>query len=451
MDGFDIGEQVTTFQLPRKLAFLMEPHSFKVAYGGRHGMKSRAFSGALLTQGLEGVHRILCAREVQKSLVESVHQLLVDQIRRLGYGSYYSVTENAIRGDNGTLFRFTGLSDHTAESMKSFEGFDRFWGEEAQSFTKRSLQIALPTIMRMEGAEAWFSFNPEMDTDEVWQRFIVNQVPGAVVVKTGYRDAIAAGWWNDEQERLRQYDFAYSKDEYDNIWEGNPRTTVIGAIYAREVVDMMSAGRFRAIPYDPRLPVHRVWDLGWNDRMSVIMVQKPHPSAINVINYFEDSEITYAEIVQAMDNLRYRWGDDWLPHDASQHHPTSGTSARKMLASLGCRVKDIPKSDPEMRIKAARMMWPRVYMDNTQVDTPPIFKNRLVGGGHLMDRLKRYKRAVPRNTQEPAAPVHDINSHASDAWGSLAEIVERIRNDGDRILTPLPTWNNADSGMGMLG
>src|SRR6202035_5225231 len=111
------------------------------------------------------------------------------------------------------------------------------------------------------------------------------------------------------------------------------------AIYATEVVEMVTEGRFRPIPYDPRLPVHRVWDLGWADSMAVVMVQKPHPSALNVINYIEDSRLTYANMIAAMDPLNYKWGTDWLPHDATQHHPTSGSNAQKVLQGLGCKVQ----------------------------------------------------------------------------------------------------------------
>jgi phage terminase large subunit len=156
-------------------------------------------------------------------------------------------------------------------------------------------------------------------------------------------------------------------------------------------------------------------------------------------------------MIQAMDGLRYKWGDDWLPHDATQHHPTSGTNARKQLIGLGCRVKDIPKSDPEARIKAARMMFPRVYMDNMKRDTPPDRPDRMLGAGNLMERLKRYKRHVPKNTQEPVGPVHDAASHGSDAWGGLAEIVDQIRN-GDEMPKPkVAAFRNSDAGMGMLG
>ncbi len=445
-------EKQVRLQLPRKLGFLLDPHAYKVAWGGRSSLKSWSFARALLTIGVQYELRILCAREVQKSLMQSVHQLLVDQIRELDLGDYYDVTENAIRGTrNDTLFRFTGLSDQTADTLKSYEGFDILWLEEAQAISRRSFQIALPTIFRNKGAEVWASFNPELDTDEVWQRFIVNTPPGAKVVEMNWRDAVSCGWWTDEQERLRQYDLIYSKNEYENIWEGKPRTVVAGAIYATEIIELITEGRSRPIPYDPRLPVFRIWDLGWADSMAVVMVQKPHHSALNVIGYLEDTRLTYANMIAAMDRLGYKWGTDYLPHDAEQHHPTSGTNARKVLEGLGCKVQIVPRSDPEARIRAARMMFPRCYFDTSKHDTPPERPERLMGAGHLLDRLRRYKRNVPTTTGEPAGPTHDAASHGADAFGALAEIVDRIRNDGERAPVNVAPFQTYDAAMGVLG
>jgi phage terminase large subunit len=295
------------------------------------------------------------------------------------------------------------------------------------------------------------SFNPDLDTDECWERFVVNPPAGTVAVEMNWRDAKACGWWPDEQERLRQYDLVHSPTDYPNIWEGKPRVVLAGAIYATEVVEAITEGRVRALPYDPKLPVHRVWDLGWNDLMTVVMVQKPHPSALNIINYMEESHCGYDDMIAAMDRLNYRWGTDWLPHDGTHHDPKSKTSAQKMLQGFGCTVQIIPRSDPEARIKAARMMWPRLYFDTSKFPTPPERPDRALGAAHLMDRLKRYRRNVPRGTGEPTSPVHDLSSHGADAFGSLAEIVDRIRNDGDQPAPRVPGYRNVDPSLGMLG
>lgn len=439
-------------QLPAKLLFLMDMHPYKVAWGGRNSLKSHSMAGALLTLGIAQDLRILCAREVQKSLRESVHQLLQDKIETLHYEDLYDVTDEAIRSRvTNTLFRFTGLADHTVDSVKSYEGFDIAWLEESHLVTKRSRQVLFPTIFRTKNAEIWESFNPGMDTDDAWERYVIHPPAGAKVVEMNYRDAIDCGWWTDEQEQLRQYDLVHSKGDYDNIWEGKPRSVVAGAIYTNEITEMVRDRRYQPIPYDPRLPVHCIWDLGWNDLMVVIMVQKPTPSSLVVVNYMEEKFISYAEMITALKELKYNWGEDWLPHDREQHHPTSGTNAKKQLIGLGRRVKDLPKSNSENRIRAARMMFPRVYVDNSKRDTPPDRPDRALGAAHLMDRLKRYRRHVPKNTGEEATPIHDITSHGADAWGGLAEIVDRISNNEKVKVELLPAFRNVDSSMGTLG
>ncbi len=116
-------------KFPSKLKWLFEPHRFKVAYGGRGSGKSWNFARALLIKGTEHPMRILCAREVQKSIKQSVHTLLKDQIQDLGLGDFYEVIETSIRGINGTEFSFAGLATTNVESIKSFEGVEVVWVE----------------------------------------------------------------------------------------------------------------------------------------------------------------------------------------------------------------------------------------------------------------------------------------------------------------------------------
>ena len=430
--------------MPEKLAFLLELHRYKVVYGGRAGAKSRSFASALLNLGAAQKLRILCSREIQRSIKDSVMKLLSDTIEARGFGAFYEVFETEISGANGTEFIFSGLAGHTVESIKSFEGVDIVWVEEAQTVQKRSWDILIPTI-RAENSEIWVSFNPNMDTDDTWQRFIVNPPPGAVVVKMNYTDN---PWFPSVLEQERLHCQRTAPDDYENIWEGKCRTVIAGAIYAREIVNMIEEGRIRPTPYDPRLPVHTVWDLGWNDAMSIIMVQKPTASSLNVINYIEDSFRTYAEYVADMTALRYMWGTDWLPHDGANKDPKSGMSAKQVLEGFGRKVKIIGRGDVETGIRNARMMFPRCYIDDT-------LRKRLtghLGAARLIECLKRYRRNVPTSTGEPSTPAHDEYSHAADAWRGLAAIVDQIRNDGDRSpMQTLPAYSNVEPSMGTLG
>ena len=428
--------------IPHKLAFLLELHRYKVAYGGRGGAKSWSFADALLTLGATQRLRILCAREIQRSIKDSVHKLLSDRIETLGMGGFYDILETEIRGRNGTEIFFSGLAGHTVESIKSFEGVDIAWVEEAHTVPKKSWDILIPTI-RAANSEIWVSFNPDMDTDDTWQRFILNPPPGAKVAKMTYADN---PWFPAVLEQERLHSFKTAPQDYRNIWEGECRTVVAGAIYAREITEMVEEGRIRPTPYDPRLPVHTIWDLGWNDAMSIIMVQKPTPSVLNVINYLEDSFKTYAEYVADLNALRYVWGTDWLPHDGVNKDPKSGKSAEQVLRGLGRKVKIIGRGDVEAGIRSARMMFPRVYMDNTTRKRDTGF----LGAARLVDCLKRYARNVPVSTGEPATPIHNQYSHAADAWRGLATIVDQIRNDGDVVMEKLPAFNQPEPSMGML-
>ena len=432
--------------LPPKLGFLMDMHPYKVAYGGRFGLKTRSFALGLLSLGAAQKLRILCCREVMNSIKDSVHQELKGCIEVYGMGGFYDALETEIRGANGTVFIYSGLAGHSVESIKSYANVDICWVEEAQTVKKRSWDILLPTI-RADNSEIWVSFNPDMDTDDTWVRFVVHPPKGTVSVKMGWRDAKEMGWFAPTQEEKRLHCLKYQPDDYENIWEGKCRTVVAGAIYAREVIAMVEEKRIRPMPYDPRLPVHRIWDLGWNDAMAIIMVQKPTPTSLTVVNYLEDNFKRYDEYISDMKALRYNFGQDWLPHDGANGDPKTGKSAAGVLRGLGCKVRMMPKTDAESRIKAARMMFPRVYIDDTERARDTGF----LGAARLVDCLKRYRRNVPKSTDEPSTPIHDQYSHACDAFGGLAEIVDQLRNDVEPKNETLPGWTNPDPGLGLLG
>jgi phage terminase large subunit len=174
-------------QLPRKLAFLFKPARYKVLHGGRGGAKSWGVARALLIMGTERPIRILCAREIQNSISESVHKLLSDQIAALGLDAFYKVQETAIKGVNGTEFAFVGIRQQGVQKIKSYEGYDICWVEEAQTVTDRSWSILTPTI-RKPGSEIWITFNPDLEDDPTYQRFVVNPPTGAQVVEVNYTD-----------------------------------------------------------------------------------------------------------------------------------------------------------------------------------------------------------------------------------------------------------------------
>lgn len=403
-------------EFPESLRYLFDQSRYKVAYGGRGSGKSWGFARALLITGAEKPLRILCAREVQKSIKQSVHTLLEDQIQALGLGAFYEVTEAEIRGRNGTLFSFTGLASHTVESVKSFEGCDRVWVEEAQTVSKKSWDILIPTI-RKPGSEIWVSFNPDLDTDDTYQRFVVNPPPNCITKKVNYSDN---PWFPAELETERKHCFKTRPEDYENIWEGNCKAAVEGAIYAEEVRVAQENGQITYLPYDPLLKVQAVWDLGWNDSMSIILCQKVR-SELRVIEYIEDNHKTLDYYSAMLKNKNLNWGKLYLPHDGDTRDFKTGKSARELLTKLGWTVSIVPNIGIEQGIKAARMGFRQCLFNKASTE-------------RLMDCLKRYRRQINQQTNEPGPPLHDEYSHGADCFRYLMISADSMSND---------TWGGA--------
>jgi phage terminase large subunit len=392
------------YQFAEKVGGLFGTSRYWIGHGGRGGLKSWSCARASALQGAERPLRFLCAREVQKSIKDSVHQLLCDQIKLLGLDGFYRITRDEITAANGTKFIFSGLSDQTAASIKSFEGIDICWVEEAHNVTRKSWDILIPTI-RKPGSRIWVTFNPELDTDETWTRFVESPPENAEVVQLTYEDN---PWFpevldSERKEFLRQVELGKrSLDDYNNIWRGQTRPAVAGAIYAQEVAQLQQGKRFCPVPYDPTLPVHRVWDLGWNDAMVVGMWQKS-PMGLMLIDSLITSHTTYSDVVASLNQRKYRWGYDFLPHDGKHKNPQTGESAEILLKKLGCDPRDVPDVGIEGGIKAVRQAFGRLWIDAGAGD------NRLVLNG-----LKRYRRSINATTNEPGPPLHDENSHPAD-------------------------------------
>lgn len=160
---------------------------YKVFYGGRYSAKSTQCARGLLVRGHRQKELILCTREVQKSMDDSVKRLLDEEIVKLGLQYFYTSTRDYIRGKNGTEFIFDGLKEHTSDTIKSKQGVTLCWVEEADTVSQRSWDILDPTI-RAEGAEIWVSFNPSLETDPAWRMFVARKREDVYVRKVNYTD-----------------------------------------------------------------------------------------------------------------------------------------------------------------------------------------------------------------------------------------------------------------------
>lgn len=230
-----MGAQLTTLQVPATVTaswppwaeFLFRPARYKVAYGGRGSSKSWSFARALIAKAYSERLRILCARELQTSITESVHQLLSDQIALMGLSRYFDIQQQGIYCPRtGAEFFFYGIRNNTTK-IKSTEGIDIVWVEEAEKISETSWQILIPTI-REAGSEIWITFNPDEESDPTYRRFVINRPPDCVAVEVNWT---ANPWFPEELRREKDYLYRVDADAADWVWGGRPRTNTSSQIF----------------------------------------------------------------------------------------------------------------------------------------------------------------------------------------------------------------------------
>lgn len=417
-----IEEQKLSLEIPEKLECLLEDYRYKIVYGGRGSSKSWTVARVLLAIGRRKKIRVLCAREFQNSISDSVHALLADQIKSLGLEGFYTVQNTSIFGTNGTEFLFAGLK-HNITKIKSFEGVDICWVEEAQTTSKSSWDVLIPTI-RKEGSEIWVTFNPELDTDETYKRFVVTPPSNAKVVKVNYSDN---PWFpqvlRDEMEDLKSRDI----DAYLHVWEGNTRQVLDGAVYANELRKAQEDNRIKDILLDKSIPVSTFWDLGWADMTSIWFVQTLLGGEVRVVDFYQDSQKTLDFYANLLQTKGYAYRDHWLPHDA-EHKNMTGRSTREILEGMGLPIRITPKLSIADGINAARMLMNRCYFD----------QNRCAEG---LQALRHYRYAVDPDTKMfSEKPLHDQFSHAADAFRYVAVGLDEKPNEWNKTLRTNTKW-----------
>jgi len=402
-------------EFPLKLQCLFKPKRYKILKGGRGGAKSWGIARALLILGRQKKLRIVCAREFQKTLADSVMALLVDQIDRLGMRSFYRTTKTAIYGKNGTRFIFVGLR-HNPASIKSLEGADICWVEEAHVVSKASWDMLIPTV-RKEGSEIWVSFNPELETDDTFQRFITHTPPDAIVVDINWRDN---PWFPATLRAEMEHMKATRPGDYDHIYEGQCVSQVEGAIFAEQLKAAEREGRIRQLPYDRSRPVDVFWDLGFGDICAAWFVQT-FPIEYRLIDYIQNSRKDMAWYLAQLQQRGYVYGTMYMPWDIGLHAPLmgKGKSVEGIMRDHGFKVKILPKLRTKAEgIEASRMLFPLCWFD----------RERCADG---LSALRHYRYGVvgetekapdPDNKKQTVTrePVHDWTSHGSDAFHHIA-------------------------------
>ena len=423
----DIREAVSAVDFPIKLQMLFEPCRYKVLYGGRGGAKSWGVARALLVIGVKKPTRVLCAREFQNSIGQSVHKLLSDQIIALKLESFYEITQNSIRGKNGTEFAFVGLKNNVT-NIKSYEGVDICWVEEAQSVSKTSWNILIPTI-RKEQSEIWITFNPELESDETYQRFVVQPPENCKVAKINWSDN---PWFPDTLRLEKDALFSRDREAYNTVWEGLCRQTVDGAIFAKEMTMAELDGRLTNVPYDPIKPVHAVFDLGWADATAIWFVQFI-AQEVRLIRYYENSQETIAHYIAKMQSFGYVYDTIWLPHDAGNKTlGSNGKSIEEIVRNTGYNTRVIERTPIADSINAARMMFNKCWFD----------RNNCHDG---LQCLRHYRYDVDPDTKQfSQKPLHDNYSHGADAFRYIGLMV----NEPRKAPKQKATYNLPSSWMG---
>lgn len=396
-------------QFPGALAELFQPARYKVFYGGRGKGVSWGFARALLIMGLQRPLRVLCARELQKSIKDSVHKLLCDQIRLLHLDSYYEITQTEIRGPGGTLFIFAGIR-HNVDAIRSMEGIDICWLEEAHRMTANSWEVIVPTV-RKSNSEIWVSFNPELETDETYQRFVINPPKHvtAIIRKMSWRD----NPWFPAELQSEMLDLkARDEDKYLHVWEGHCKQTLEGAVYAKELREATAEGRITEVPYDRIRPVDVFADLGRADLTSLLFGQQIGFEQ-HFIDFYENRGEAIDHYLRVIERRNYTYGTIWLPHDAKAKTLGTKKSIYEIFKEHHDNVKIVPKLSIEDGINAARMMFPTCYFDQKRC-------------ADFIDRMRHYAFSVVNGAYSPV-PLHDDNSNAADAFRYAAIALKEPR------------------------
>lgn len=203
---------------PKYARPLFDPHRYKVLYGGRGAARSWTFARLGLLRAAEKEYRILCCREIQNSIRDSVHKLLSDQIETMGLGGFKVYDQEIRHTITGSLFAFEGLR-YNVNKIKSYEGIDFAWVEEAEKVSNQSWQTLIPTI-RKEGSEIWVNFNPDQETDPTYTRFVTNSPPDSYIRKVSWRDN---KWFSDVLRAEKDYLYRVDPEAAAHVWDGETR------------------------------------------------------------------------------------------------------------------------------------------------------------------------------------------------------------------------------------
>lgn len=402
-------DQPKQVDIPEAFEFLFEPARYKAAYGGRGSAKSRSFAAALVLQSAQNPLRVLCCREVQNSIKDSVKQLIDDTIDNFGLRWFFTSTDTEVTGRNGSRFTFAGLRTN-ANSVKSIEGLDRAWVEEASAVSQRSIELLIPTV-RKDGSEVWFSWNPETEYDAVDMMFRgKNPPPDAIVRRVGMDDN---PWFPDVLRKDADHDLQTDPEKYAHIWGGSYRAAPAGSYYGKLLSKAQNEGRIGRVPHDPGAEVHVAFDLGVGQNMCMVFSQWVGRE-VRVVDYLEGDEEAgnegYPWFARKMRERPYTYAPLLLPHDGRVRSQATGKSRAEVWEGLKFKVELVPNIGVDDGIQAVKRLIPMMWIDAERCS-------------QWLKAMREYRENID-DEGHTKGPFKDWTNHPADASRMLAVAYE---------------------------
>jgi len=379
---------------------------------------------------LEPGLRSACIREVQKSLKDSSKRLIEDKLTtfRLGEKDGFKVYKEVIQTPGDGLIVFNGMQSHTADSIKSLEGFKRAWVEEAQSLSARSLMLLRPTI-RDEGSQLWFSWNPRRKADPVDQMLRGADLPtDSTVVRANWGDN---PYFTSVLEQERQDCLRITPEQYDHIWDGGYATVLDGAYYAKSIQEAKQSNRISNVAPDPLMTIRLFADIGGTGAKAdafTIWAAQFIGKEVRVINYYEAVGQPLATHLDWMRSNGYTpdRAQIWLPHDGTSNDKVYDVSYESALKQAGYEVTVVPnqgKGAAKARIESARRTFPAMWFNEATTEPG-------------LAALGWYHEKKDEARDIGLGPEHDWASHGADAYGLLSIVFEEFEQQKPNTADP---------------
>lgn len=406
-------------ELPPKLIPVFAGKArYRGAYGGRGSGKTRSFAKMAAVRGYElsrsgqsGV--IVCGREFMNSLDESSMAEVKAAIASEDWLSdHYEVGEKYIRTkDRRISFVFIGLR-HNLDSIKSKSQIHLLWVDEAEPVSETAWVKTVPTV-REHGSEIWVTWNPERKNSSTHKRFRENPPDGAKIVELNYTDN---PWFPHVLDQERLEDRRKRPEQYAHIWEGDFRTVIEGAYYARQIVEAKEEGRISRVTKDPLMPIKAFWDIGVRDATAIWIAQFVGRE-IRVLDYYEAANQPLSAHLEWLRDNGYGKALCVLPHDGAEHDKITAVRFEDHIEAAGFEtetIKNQGKGAALKRVEAGRRLFPSIWF-NEEKTQPGV------------DALGWYHEKIDEERNVGLGPEHDWSSHGADAFGLMCVAYEQPR------------------------